>query len=467
VTFTNGSYGPDALLDAAGNALLGAAVEVPDGYTAELDDSGNLTVTGPAADNVEVTVTPAVGVPVTVPVTVAPLVQDVDLSNPSGASSVVARETFLSRAAGSGLTPGLAVGARIRVGDRPLPDLAGDPQGYVKLQAFHDVATGMVIWAQKVEGDSEDVNVDGAIMVKHGKDYAGTPGYADTYQVYALAGSDGLVLGSNNFVGVSDDPYTPTPAAIPNGYVRFELGPLWPYSEKMRLNNQGDLIVGWTLLRKTSCSQSGTTITGTGADFQPTDVGKFLLWGDYENGGKRGFADRITGYSGPGSVTVETSRTIANQAASVRTPKTIITKDGEVQAYAAPTSYTPQLRGSGSNPGLGTNPVQFGRYFDDGNRIRGDVRIKLGAGFTAGAGFYSVTLPVLAHADDVAQNLLVGPAAFYDLSANVTYILAAAVLSTDSLILYVDGSTSALGAAVPVVPAAGDELRVQFDYRRA
>jgi hypothetical protein len=363
----------------------------------------------------------------------------------------------------------LGPGNRIRVGSLALPDLTADPSSYVKFQAYHSSSSGMVILAQKVAGDSTNVNFDGSIQVKHGKDYVATPGYADTLQLYTLAGSDGTIIGNNDYVGATDLPsYAPTSAAVPCGFVRFELGPLWPYSEKMRLNNQGDLIVGWTLVRKTSCSQSGTTITGTGADFQATDVGKFLLWGDYENGGKRAFADRITAYTGPGQVTVETSRTIANQAASVRTPKTIITKDGEVQAFAAPTVYTPTVRGSGSNPTLGTGAVQFGRYFDDGNRVSGDIKIKAGtSGFAAGSGYYTFTLPVNAHADDIAQNLLAGVASYYDVSTGLTYNVACAVFSVDSLVMYLDGSSQVLGAAQPVVPAINDEWRIKFDYRRA
>jgi hypothetical protein len=357
-------------------------------------------------------------------------------------------------------------GGRVRVGSLALPDLTADPNSYVKFQAYHDADTGMVIWTQKTGGDSTNVNVDGSVIVKHGKNYASTPGYADTVQVYTLAGSDGTIVGNNNFVGVTT-PYAPTVSAVPNGYVRFELGPLWPYSEKMRLNNQGDLIVGWSLVRKTTCSQSGTTITGTGADFQPSDVGKFLAWGDYETGGKRAFVDRITGYTGPGQVTVETSRTIANQAARVVTPKAIVTKDGEVRSYAAPTLFTPALRGSTTNPSLGSGALQFGRYYDDGTRIHGDVKIRLGSGFTAGAGVYSISLPLAAHADDVAENLLAGVASYYDLSSGITYNMACAVFTTDSILFYIDGTSQALSATSPAVPAAGDEYRVQFSYRRA
>ena len=54
----NGQYGPDAQIDTLGDALIGAAVSVPAGYTASLDGLGNLTITGPATDALTYTITP-------------------------------------------------------------------------------------------------------------------------------------------------------------------------------------------------------------------------------------------------------------------------------------------------------------------------------------------------------------------------------------------------------------------------
>lgn len=57
-----GQYGPEALLDAAGNALSGATVTVAQaGYAASVDTRGNLTITG-RPGSVDFTVTPSGGV---------------------------------------------------------------------------------------------------------------------------------------------------------------------------------------------------------------------------------------------------------------------------------------------------------------------------------------------------------------------------------------------------------------------
>jgi hypothetical protein len=56
MSFTSGQYGPEPLIDSAGNALIGASVTVPVGYTAVVDSRGNLTITGPVSDAVTFTV---------------------------------------------------------------------------------------------------------------------------------------------------------------------------------------------------------------------------------------------------------------------------------------------------------------------------------------------------------------------------------------------------------------------------
>lgn len=175
----------------------------------------------------------------------------------------------------------------------------------------------------KTTNDDSDLNVDGATIVKHDKSYLLTPGYASTLQVYTLAGSAGTIIGNNNFVGVTT-PYAPGENEISNGFVRFELGPYWPKSEKMRINNRGDVIFGWTTLRSYLASQSGTTVTDPDNAFFASDVGKFFCWGERELGGKYAFADRITGYTDAHHITVETNRTIAAQGGRVCVPNAII-----------------------------------------------------------------------------------------------------------------------------------------------
>lgn len=175
----------------------------------------------------------------------------------------------------------------------------------------------------KTINDDEDLNVDGAVIVKHDSAYKLTPGYGNTLQVYTLAGSDGTIVGNNNYVGVTT-PYAPGENEISNGYVRFELGPIWPKSEKMRLNNRGDIIFGWTKVRSHLASQAGTTVTDLVNSFSASDVGKFFCWGDRELGGTAAFADRITGYIDANNITVETNRTISIQGGRVCIPNAIV-----------------------------------------------------------------------------------------------------------------------------------------------
>jgi len=129
----------------------------------------------------------------------------------------------------------------------------------------------------KAENDDDDFNFEGGAIVKHDKDYNATYGYANTFQLYSLAGSAGTIIGNNNFVGATL-PYAPVFSDIPNGCIRFELGPVWPNSEKMRLNNQGDLIIGWNNVRDYDASQTGTTVNDPINTFFPTDVGKYFCW---------------------------------------------------------------------------------------------------------------------------------------------------------------------------------------------
>ena len=215
-------------------------------------------------------------------------------------------------------------GVRLRVGAREFP--TSDPSGFVKLLLSDTQTGGMSISIQKTLGDSADVNVDGSISVKHAKGYAGTPGYADTLQVYTLAGSEGTIIGNNNYQGYGSElPYSPGTTEVGSGFVRFELGPIWPRSEVGRFNNKGDLIIGWTPNPGGyPASQTGTTVTVTGVGpFTANHVGQYTRWT-----GKHSVADRILAIIDANNVTVETSRTIASDAVGIGAPVTLIRSDG-------------------------------------------------------------------------------------------------------------------------------------------
>lgn len=192
----------------------------------------------------------------------------------------------------------------------------------------------MVMLMLKTGGDSNDLNIDGAVVVKHDRNYDDTPGYAHTLQVYAEAGQQGLILGCNAFDGVSE-PYVPGYDEQPTGFVRFELGPRWPASEVARFNNRGDLIIGWSTVRGFAGSQMGDLVTTTSADFQPADVGKFVCWGDAQSG-MQAHADRIVEVLDYATVQVETPRQVASQAARVCSPRVVVRCDGGIEMRSGP-----------------------------------------------------------------------------------------------------------------------------------
>lgn len=248
-------------------------------------------------------------------------------------------------------------GHGIRAGDpaRPL-----NANGYVKIQSSHADPTGMVIWTQKVAGDSADVNVDGSVIVKHGKDYTGTPGYVDTLQVYTLAGSSGTIIGNNDYSGYESElPYAPGSTETGKGYVRFELGPRWPRSEVGRFNNSGDFMAGGFVVHKPgqdgvtplrTFRQSGSTVTQVDGNdmFAAADVGKFLLW---DGAGTDGTCDRIVSLVNSVTVRVESVRIISTaRSASVVTPRFTVTKDGRPQWSAQNTQTTVGAAGGASAP---------------------------------------------------------------------------------------------------------------------
>lgn len=56
-------------------------------------------------------------------------------------------------------------------------------------------------------------------------------------------------------------------------------------------------------------------------------------------------------------------------------------------------SYTPVLTAATTDPTLGTGAFVDGTYTRFGRTILGTARFRLGAGFTAGSGFYLISLP--------------------------------------------------------------------------
>lgn len=93
-----GQYGPAALLDTSGLPVIGAAVQAPAGYTAVVDELGNLTVIGPPADAVACSYTPVGGVATSFVITVPPAVADLDVSAQVAAAETRASGTYVPKA---------------------------------------------------------------------------------------------------------------------------------------------------------------------------------------------------------------------------------------------------------------------------------------------------------------------------------------------------------------------------------
>lgn len=98
-----GQFGPDALVRPA--LPEGTTVSAPAGYTATFS-GGNLTVAGPAADAVTVTVTEPGRAPYTISVPVAPIPSAVTAELADKLSVTTANATYLSIDPGAGLTEG-------------------------------------------------------------------------------------------------------------------------------------------------------------------------------------------------------------------------------------------------------------------------------------------------------------------------------------------------------------------------
>lgn len=218
------------------------------------------------------------------------------------------------------------------VGTKGSRNVPGDDR--VVFTTFQDkVSDGFSAWVAKTYQDVDDLNMDGGAFVKHAKNYEATSGYADTLQVYSLAGSSGTIVGNNNFAELGSPPYSIPGSWNANGYISFELGPSYPKSERARFNNEGDFIVGWSNVNSGyTASQSGTTVTFTVGTVSASDVGHYLIWA-----GKRRVADKIISFTDSTHVEVETSRTMPSQGSvNIYKPKILLGKEGTIKGRILP-----------------------------------------------------------------------------------------------------------------------------------
>lgn len=128
-------------------------------------------------------------------------------------------------------------------------------------------------------------------------------------------------------------------------------------------------------------------------------------------------------------------------------------------------SYTPVWSSTSTAPVLG-NGTLTGAYQQHGSRVDVRIALTLGSTSTPGSGTYRFSLPVGGKVNSLLLCM------FKDSSAGTArYSGTAEITSTsatgDNMRINVDSSTGTLGAAVPVVPAVGDQIFICGSYEAA
>jgi hypothetical protein len=135
-------------------------------------------------------------------------------------------------------------------------------------------------------------------------------------------------------------------------------------------------------------------------------------------------------------------------------------------------TWTPAVTATSVSPTLGTGPVQDGRYRQLGKLVIARATLKFGTSPTAGTGQYQVSLPVTAR--NAITSSRIGTADLFDSSAGATWVGFATINGTDGTKATIYGASaangsaqSAVGAAVPWVWAASDEIHLGLFYEAA
>lgn len=201
------------------------------------------------------------------------------------------------------------------------------------------VGYGFSALSLRCDDDGTDINTNSGVFVKHAADYSATAGYASTVQLYGTTGTRGLVLGCNT----------------EGGYIRYELGPLWPDSEVGRIIDRGtgvaDWLYNWTAVRTITASQSGTTVTLTSGTVTSADIGRWIAWNAYGSNKTEGEAFRIISITDSTHCVVDTSRTVPSQTARINTVNTTIYSGGALETKIIGVGG-PAVDSSGRFPGM-------------------------------------------------------------------------------------------------------------------
>jgi hypothetical protein len=120
-------------------------------------------------------------------------------------------------------------------------------------------------------------------------------------------------------------------------------------------------------------------------------------------------------------------------------------------------NYTPSIEATTTNPDLGTDPLQDGLIWQNGNHIEMWFRIQIGSAPSAGSGTYEILLPAAYPLADSMFDGAIGEVRLVDVSGSSEKV---AILIADGpgnrAIMRVCDDSSLVTAANPWVPAAGD-----------
>lgn len=123
----------------------------------------------------------------------------------------------------------------------------------------------------------------------------------------------------------------------------------------------------------------------------------------------------------------------------------IVGKWVELDRWKDWTSFMPTLTATTSNPTLGTGPVQFGRWCQEGSKAIVAYFFKFGSsGAAAGSGIYELSLPteLPAHPDWYgAEEVIAGNGIAIDSSTGIRRAVAVKIVAADKIRLEADGLT--------------------------
>lgn len=127
-------------------------------------------------------------------------------------------------------------------------------------------------------------------------------------------------------------------------------------------------------------------------------------------------------------------------------------------------THIPALTGSTTDPDLGDDPIQWGRWYRVGNLIHYTFYVQFGTGVDGGAGTYSVSLPARIHSTYPSTRIALGPARFHDESTDTEQVGAAQPTTSDRALSFRTAGGEWVGAGAPWTWAGNDSIGGTVTY---